>query len=295
MKVSAEHHQSIREVQDLIHGDKLIDDAVAYLKPRLPFRPKVGIVLGSGLGDYADKLPVKMEEAYSGIPGFPTCSIAGHRGRLVITDPCGVPTAILQGRVHRYEGWSLDEVTRPVRVLAALGIEIVILTCAAGGLGDLAPGSLMLVQDHLNLMGENPLRGITPGTSGESPFVEMAGAYDPNLLELAGRAAQATQIAAPRGVLACLPGPTFETPAEAAMLKRLGADAVTMSTVPEVIVARALKLRILAFALITNQSGAVHEGANAHHQVIEVACSRAEMVERVMDRILGDLAAMLAG
>ena len=267
-----------------------VREAVAYLKARLPFRPRVGIVLGSGLGGYADRSPMHLVESYQKIPGFPPCSVEGHQGRLVVADRCGVPVVMLQGRAHRYEGLTLEAVTRPVRVLADLGVDTLILTCAAGGLTEGQTGTLMFVQDHLNLMGDNPLIAVSGERKESVEFTEMADAYDPALLDLADHAAKAMNIPVHRGVLACVPGPTYETPAEAAMLKQLGAHAVCMSTVPEVIVARALNLRVLAFALITNQSGVRQERTSAHHRVVSVAESKAKMVEIFLDRILTNLA-----
>jgi len=266
-----------------------VERAGEYLRPRLPFAPRVGIVLGSGMGPYADKAPVKLVEAYRDIPGFPVCTIAGHLGRLVLTDRCGIPVALLQGRAHRYEGHTLEFITRPMRVLAGLGVETGIVTCAAGGLADLSVGEIMLVEDHLNVSGDNPLVSQAGAESAFGGFVEMAGAYDPGLLDLAQDVAQSESLPARRGVLACVLGPTYETRAEAAMLRTLGAHAVNMSTVPEVIVARSLGLRVLAFALITNQAGVPVSQSASHHQVVATGESKAEAIGRFLDRLLARL------
>ncbi len=267
-----------------------VEAAVAHLRPRLPFRPRVGLVLGSGLGVYAERHPAKLEVDYADIPGFPPCTVEGHRGRLVFSDAAGPPAVLMQGRIHRYEGRSLQEVTRPVRILGALGIDTLILSCAAGALADIPAGQLMLVHDHLNLMGDNPLIGLSREPKGVDGFVEMATAYDASLLDLAESCAASVGVSVRRGVLGCVIGPTYETPAEAAMLRRLGADAVSMSTVPEVIVACALRLRVLAFALITNQAGVPIDATGSHRAVVATAERMTEKVARFLDGVLSRLA-----
>lgn len=275
-----------------------VTQAVEYLRARLPARPAVGIILGSGLGSFAERPPILAAIPYADIPGFPVCSVEGHAGRLVLTEREGACVAILQGRAHRYEGVALATVTHPVAVLAELGVQTLIVTCAAGSLDEAEAGTLMLIEDHLNLMGDNPLMGAGPakgaqaGRSGirVSGFVEMAQAYDPALLEIAEQVAGASGLSIRRGVLAAVAGPTYETAAEAEMLRRLGAQAVSMSVVPEVIVARALKLRVLGLALITNRSGAALDGRVGHPQVVAVAESRADSVAALLDGLLRRLA-----
>lgn len=270
-------------------ASSLVQQAVGFLHSRLTGRPSVGIILGSGLGAYAEQAKALAAIPYQEIPGFPRCSVEGHTGRLVLTERAGVCVAILQGRVHRYEGYALDTVTRPVRVLAALGVQTLIVTCAAGALDDAPPGTCMLIEDHLNLMGDNPLLGPAPGGGGFGGFVEMAGAYDRALLALAERAALDAGLPVRRGVLAAVTGPTYETEAEAAMLGRLGAQAVSMSTVPEVIVARALGLRVLGLALITNRAGAPLDRQVGHRQVVTMAASKAASVGIWLDGVLAGL------
>ncbi|TAJ09091.1 MAG: purine-nucleoside phosphorylase [Nitrospirae bacterium] len=266
-----------------------VQPAVEFLRSRLPGRPSVGIILGSGLGGYADEAQALAAIPYQEIPGFPRCSVEGHAGRLVLTERGGACVAILQGRVHRYEGYALDTVIRPVRVLAALGVQTLIVTCAAGALDDAPPGTCMLIEDHLNLMGDNPLMGAAPGGGGFGGFVEMAGAYDRALLALGERAALAAGLPVRRGILAAVTGPTYETGAEAAMLGRLGAQAVSMSTVPEVIIARALGLRVLGLALITNQAGAPLDCQVGHRQVVAMATSKAAAIGIWLDGVLDGL------
>lgn len=269
-----------------------VEAAVACLRPRLPFRPRVGLILGSGLGVYADRHPATLVVDYAEIPGFPSCTVEGHRGRLVFAAPGGVPAVLMQGRIHRYEGRSLEEVTRPVRILGALGIDTLILSCAAGALVDMPAGQLMLIHDHLNLMGDNPLIGLGREQNDIDGFVEMAAAYDASLLDLAESHASLIGVPARRGVLGCVTGPTYETAAEAAMLRRLGADAVSMSTVPEVIMARALRLRVLAFALITNQAGVPVREAESHRAVVATAERMTEKVAGFLDGFLSGLAGL---
>jgi purine-nucleoside phosphorylase len=273
---------------DDVAPSSLVQQAVEYLLPKLPARPTVGIILGSGLGTFAERSPSLATIPYEEVPGFPICSVEGHAGRLVLTERSGPCTAILQGRVHRYEGHSLEEVTRPVRVLAALGVSTLVVTCAAGALDAMAPGTVMLIEDHLNLMGDNPLLGVAGGSE---RFVEMAGAYDSTLLALAERVAKEAGVPVRRGVLAAVSGPAYETAAEAAMLARLGAQAVSMSTVPEVIIARSLGLRILGLAVITNRSGVRLSEPKGHAEVMAVAESRAASIGTLLDGILQRLTA----
>src|SRR6185295_1216767 len=203
--------------------DSPIIPAVAYLRPRIPFCPSVVLVLGSGLGRIADHCTDSLTLDYSEIPGFPPCSVRGHAGRLHLGTWHGVPLAVLEGRAHRYEGHTLEEVTRPIRTLAALGSRTLIITCAAGALNDATPGTLFLIEDHLNLMGDNPLLAAPYRCTEALRFLEMVDAYDQEMRAIAVSAAERSGIVLERGVLACLAGPTYETAAEAEMLRRLGA------------------------------------------------------------------------
>jgi purine-nucleoside phosphorylase len=260
-----------------------IRGAVEFLQDRLPCPPLVILVLGSGLAAVADQCTVQKRWPYADIPGFPTCSIEGHAGRLTSATWRGLPVAVLEGRAHPYEGDSQEAVTRPIRTLAALGARILITTCAAGALHDAAPGTLFLIDDHLNLMGGSPLQGSSDWTSGRR-FVEMADAYDEQLRELAEDAARRAGIVMQRGVLACVRGPQYETAAEAEMLRRLGAQAVNMSVAPEVIAARCAHLRVLGLAVLTNRAGCAL-AASDHHQVVAVAESRAKTMAVLLDGV----------
>src|SRR5207302_11086664 len=193
-----------------------IEQAVRTVRDRYAGTPAVGLVLGSGWGPIAGRSGTSTSIPYAEIPGFPRCSVEGHAGSLILDQSWGPLTAILQGRAHRYEGWSLEEVTFPVRVLAACGVKTVVVTNASGGLQGVEPGELVLIADHLNLMGDHPLIGI--GGS-EGRFVEMVDAYDPGLLQLAEEMARKNGLLLKRITLAAVTGPSYETPAEAQMLR----------------------------------------------------------------------------
>lgn len=212
--------------------------------------PRVGLVLGSGLGALADELEGAVKISYADIPHLPTSSVAGHAGKLCVGQLAGVTVACLQGRIHAYEGHPLARVVFGVRLLAELGCRAVLLSNAAGGIAErLQPGNLMRIEDHLNLMGDSPLRG--PNARGPR-FPDMSRAYDLELGRLCEQAAGECGVPLERGVYAALLGPSYETPAEIRMLAALGADAVGMSTVPEVIALRQLGVRVAAVSCITN-------------------------------------------
>jgi len=249
--------------------DALVSRAAAFLRRRLPSIPRVAVVLGSGMGDLDLGRP-SLEIPYARVPGFPTVRVAGHPGRLSLVGGA----AILRGRVHYYEGRSMDEVVRPVRALARAGVTSLLLTNAAGGIHRaFRTGDLMVISDHLNLMGANPLRG---GPN----FLDLTSLYESRLPSLRGLR---------RGVYAGVAGPSYETPAETEMLRRLGADAVGMSTVPEAIAARQEGLRVVALSLITNPAAGTTRKPVSHAEVLEAAArARAAMAERIR-RILSDL------
>lgn len=230
----------------------MILEAQTYLESGTTFKPLAGLVLGSGLGELDLPLEAPLRIPYTEVPHFPRSTAPGHRGVLLLGGLKGVPVAVLHGRFHYYEGYSASEITFPVRVLGALGIKTLILTNAAGGLNPLfKPGDIMGIVDHINLIPENPLRGFQDESLGER-FPDMSRAYDPELLDIAEQVALAQGLVLRRGVYAAVPGPSLETPAETRFLRIAGADAVGMSTTPEVIVARSLGLRILGFSVISN-------------------------------------------
>jgi purine-nucleoside phosphorylase len=246
-----------------------VSRAAAFLRRRLPSRPRLAVVLGSGMGDLDLGLP-EAELPYARIPGFPRARVAGHPGRLSLVGGA----AILRGRVHFYEGHSMDEVVRPIRVMARLGVTSVVLTNAAGAIRRVfRPGDVMLIADHLNLMGTNPLRG-------GPHFVDLSGLYETRLRALRGLR---------RGVYAGVSGPTYETPAETAMLRALGADAVGMSTVPEAVAARQAGMRVLGLSLITNAAAGTTKKPVSHAEVLEAGVRARARMAALLARILSEL------
>lgn len=262
-----------------------IAEAVRYLEPRLGRRPAVTLVLGSGLGALADRVEEPVTIPYAEIPGFAPSTVAGHAGRLVAGRLEGVDVLAYQGRYHAYEGHEPAALAVPVRTAAALGADTLLVTCAAGGLDPArGPGTLMLLSDHLNLMGRNPLVG--PVRPGEARFPDMTAPYDPELRALAEAVAEEEGVDVTEGVYAAVLGPSYETPAEIRMLARLGADAVGMSTVPEVIAARAAGLRVLGIALITNHAAGISGEPLDHAEVIAEGAAAAERFQRLVRGVL---------
>ena len=231
--------------------------------------PAVGLVLGSGLGSLGDEFEEAVRIPYEDLPHWPPVGVVGHSGNLVAGLLEGVPAVALKGRAHLYEGHSAGVVTLPVRVLAALGIRALFVSNAAGAINpDFEPGDLMLISDHLNLMGQNPLTG--PVVAGDLRFPDMTDAYDTKLRNLARETALSADLPLKEGVYAGLLGPSYETPAEIRMLERMGADAVGMSTVPEVIVAGALGLRCFGVSCMTNFAAGISPEPLSHTDVMQV-------------------------
>ncbi len=226
-----------------------------YLAKANKLRPRVAIVLGSGLGAVVEMVEIETAIAYKEIPNFPATTVAGHKGRLIFGHVGHTPVAVFDGRLHYYEGLPMEQVAYPAYVAQELGANVFIATNAAGGISDaFRPGDLMLVRDHLNLLGDNPLRGAHDAQLGGPRFPAMSAAYDSELLELAVRTARACDIQLYLGIYAAMSGPSYETDAELHMLYKLGADAVGMSTVPEVIAARQAGMRVLALSVIANDA-----------------------------------------
>ena len=244
-----------------------IDRAVASIRTHSELAPALGFVLGSGLGAFADEIEQAVRIDYAAIDGFPLPAVAGHGGRLVLGRIGTTPGAVLQGRVHLYEGHAPELVVRPVRVLAALGIEVLVLTNAAGAVNTAyAPGDVMVIRDHLNLQGANPLVGPNDDELGPR-FPDMSAAYDAGLSDLLQECAGSAGLTVHAGVYAGMLGPSYETPAEIRMLRILGADAVGMSTVAEVIAARHTGLRVGAVSLITNKAAGLSATPLSHQEV----------------------------
>ena len=256
-------------------------DAVARRLDGL--RPRVAIVLGSGLGSVADAVQSAIRIPYSAIPGFPEPGAPGHKGELVGGTLEGVPVVVQSGRFHLYEGHAPDVAALPTRVFAALGATTLVVTNAAGGIRHtFRPPTLMLIADHINLMFRNPLEGALE--EGEQRFPDMSDPYDRELRALAREVALQQQIGLEEGVYAALLGPSYETPAEIRMLARLGADAVGMSTVPEVIAARARGIRCLGFSSITNVAAGLSAAPLSHEEVLAAGA-----------RLAGQLATLIRG
>lgn len=249
--------------------------------------PELAIVLGSGLGHLAEHVSKAVHIAYDRIPGFPLPTVKGHAGKLVAGTFAGRPVIMQSGRFHMYEGHSADLSTLPVRVFAELGVRTLIVTNAAGGVRrSFTPGTLMLIADHLNMTGRNALVG--EALPGEERFPDMSGAYDAELRKLARQVAKQRGIPLEEGIYAGLLGPNYETPAEVRMLAALGADAVGMSTVVEVIVARARGIRCLGISTVTNAAAGISEQPLSHAEVMEAA-------ERVKDHLGALVEGVVAG
>lgn len=233
-------------------------------------KPDIGIILGSGLGELADEIK-GINIPYSEIPGFKSSGVHGHAGKLVIGELNSKTVVAMQGRLHYYEGNTIQEVVYPVRIMKLLGITKLIVTNAAGGVNtNFVPGDLMLIADHLNLLGNNPLIGKNYDEFGPR-FLDMSYAYDKALFDLAEKTAKELNIKTQKGVYAAMTGPTYETPAEVRMLRILGADAVGMSTVPEVIVANHMGVKVLGISCITNMAAGILDQPLNHAEVIDTA------------------------
>ncbi|GBC82370.1 Purine nucleoside phosphorylase 1 [bacterium HR10] len=263
-----------------------VQEAVRFIRARGVVSPEVGLVLGSGLGAVAERLADVLVLEYAEIPHFPPVTVVGHPGRLWLGRLSATAVAVLQGRFHYYEGYSMEEVTFPVRVLGALGVRELIVTNAAGGINlRLRPGSLMLIADHLNLMGVNPLRGPNEERFGPR-FPDMTAVYSPRLRALAREVAREMGLTLEEGVYAAVSGPSYETPAEVRMLRQLGADAVGMSTVPEAIVARHMGMEVLGISVIANMAAGIAERPLRHEDVLEAAARAAEILAEWLARLI---------
>jgi purine-nucleoside phosphorylase len=262
--------------------------AIAWIRGRTDVVPAAGLVLGSGLGGFADRLQHATAIPYDEIPSFPVSRVPGHAGRLVVGELVAggatVPVVAMQGRVHGYEGWPAADVAFGARVLCRLGVKLLLVTNAAGGVNPaFAPGELVRIVDHLNLSGQNPLAGENDDRVGPR-FPDLSDAYDARLGALLEETARDLGIALRTGVYACMPGPSYETPAEVRMLRTFGADLVGMSTVPEVIAARHMGVPVVGVSVVTNHAAGLARKPLSHDEVARTA-------EQVRDR----LAALVEG
>jgi len=267
----------------------VIAGAVEHVRARIGIVPRVGVILGSGLGGFARAVEDAVRVPYAEIPGFPEVSVAGHAGVLTAGRVGGVACAVMQGRFHRYEGYDAAMTALPPRMLIRLGIDTLIVTNAAGGITrTLRPGDLMLIDDHINLTGANPLIG--PVLDGEVRFPDMSEPWDRGLQRIAESVAAREGIRLGRGVYCGLPGPSYETPAEVRMLERLGADAVGMSTIPEVLVARASGVRVLGVSLISNPAAGHAAAPLTHEEVLAAGEAASTSLRRLLCGVLEVLA-----
>jgi purine-nucleoside phosphorylase len=259
------------------------ESAAAFILSQTPVRPTIGLVLGSGLGAFADDLSGSTRIPYSQIPAFPRSTAIGHAGQMVIGTTNGVAVAAMQGRVHLYEGYSPKEVVFPIRVFARMGIRALLLTNAAGGINlEYQQGALVVITDHINLQGENPLVGPNNDRFGLR-FPDMTQAYWKPYREMALAQARKLGLKLYQGIYAGLLGPSYETPAEIRYLRAIGADLVGMSTVPEVIAARHMGLKVLAISCVTNMAAGILDQVIRHEEVLQTA-----------DRVKGDFVALLS-
>lgn len=281
------------------HGPDLVaraDEAAEAIRQAAGARPpKVAVVLGSGLNGLVERFADRKVIPYATIPHFPTTTVAGHAGNVVIGTVDGAGAILLQGRFHYYEGHDLRAVTFPVRVLQRLGVETLILTAATGGVRpELRPGNLVCLSDHLNLIGSNPLRGPNDARLGER-FPDMTEVYSKRLRNMAKEEARRLGVQLVSAVYACLPGPSYETPAEIRMLRALGADVVGMSTAPEAIVARQAGMEVLGLALVANAAAGVLAAPIRHEDVLEAGRKAAPILGKLIRRVILRLAGVDSG
>jgi purine-nucleoside phosphorylase len=269
-----------------------IGAAAAHLRSRIGSPPAISIVLGSGLGAIEAQLTEAIVVPFEEVPGYPAPTVQGHAGRYVMGRLGGVPVLLQCGRFHFYEGHSSEVVAAPVRVAAAIGIKAVVFTNAAGGIrSSLVPGDIVLLEDHINAMFRSPLVG--PERAGETRFPDMSAPYDHVLRRVVLDTARESGAELQEGVYVAVLGPAYETPAEVRMLERLGADVVGMSTVPEVIVARALGLRCLGFSVVTNRAAGLGGAGVSHQEVIEAGRLAGARLAALLGRLLPRVAAEL--
>jgi purine-nucleoside phosphorylase len=271
------------------YGSAAASAAAAAVRDRVgELSPEVAIILGSGLGGLADQISAASRIPFEDVPGFPPATVVGHAGALVVGELGGKMVVALAGRFHMYEGHTPQVAAYPVRVMRALGARTLLASNAAGGIRrDLATGDLMIIEDHINLTFANPLTG--PLQEGDERFTDMSHPYDPELRYLLSKVAERERIEVKSGVYACLPGPSFETKAEVRMLERLGADAVGMSTVPEVIVARTLGMRVAAVSCIANPASGITDAPVVHKDVLDVTARAADRFQRLVRGFVAEL------
>lgn len=267
----------------------IIDEAVRIIRQRTDLVPEVGMILGSGLGDYADRIENPVKIPYQDIPNFPVSTVAGHAGQFVLGNRNGKTVIAMQGRIHYYEGYTQRQITLPVRIMKRLGIRNMLLTNASGGVNlSFAPGTLMMISDHINYSGSNPLLG--PNFEIDGPrFPDMSLVYPKELRDKLRQCAAREGIALQEGVYMMFSGPCYETPAEVRMARTLGADAVGMSTVPEGIVCAHCGIPVLGISCITNYAAGILDQPLSHQEVVETAARVKDTFVQVVDLILKEV------
>jgi purine-nucleoside phosphorylase len=267
----------------ILFMNEKVHEALTALKRHIDHQPKIGIILGSGLGALADGLQNAVSVRFEDIPNFPVSSVDGHRGEVVCGYLCGANLFILSGRVHYYEGYSMRQVVFPVRVMAAFDVKTVIIANAVGAVNETyKPGDIVAISDHINLMGDNPLRG-------SSDFVDLTEAYSSELRNLAQKIADKLGITLQSGVYMAYSGPSYETPAEIRAMRSMGADIVGMSTVPEVIMANSLGMKVLGLSMVTNMAAGMSGKPLSHQEVIETSKNESEKFNALVKGIIEQL------
>jgi purine-nucleoside phosphorylase len=263
--------------------DEKVVEAASALKHRNHHQAKIGLILGSGLAGLADEIKDAVRTRFEDIPNFPVSSVDGHRGEVVCGRLCGADLFILSGRVHYYEGYSMQQVVFPVRVMAAFGVNTVVITNAAGAVNEsFAPGDIAAISDHINLTGDNPLIGSSEG-------VDLSQAYSAELIELAGQVASRLGITLQSGAYVAYSGPSYETPAEIRAMRIMGGDMVGMSTVPEVILASSLGMKVLGLSMITNMAAGICPKPLSHQDVIETSHTASPKFKALVKGIIEQL------
>ena len=264
----------------------MINETIKYIEKNIKdFKPELGIILGSGLGDFADSLD-GIRIKYSDIPGFETSTVSGHKGQLVFAEVEGRKAVIMQGRYHYYEGYHISRIVYPIKVMKKLGVKNLIVTNAAGSVNkEYNAGDLMVISDHINLMGVNPLIGENDSTLGER-FPDMSDIYKHSLCDLAQEKGKELGLVIRKGVYVAMSGPSYETPAEINMLRIMGADAVGMSTVPETLVANYCGMDVLGISCITNSAAGVKQIRLSHEEVVETAARVKESFKKLLVSVI---------
>lgn len=263
-----------------------VKETIDFIKLKTNKLPKVGLILGSGLGSLADRIENSVVIKYEDIPNFPISTVEGHEGQLVIGELAGKIVVAMQGRFHYYEGYPLKDVTFPIRAMIGLGVESIIVTNAAGGVNtEYKPGDLMIITDHINFTGQSPLVGENLNELG-SRFVDMTWAYNKDYIEIARKSGEKLGLNLKEGIYMWFSGPTYETPAEVRLARMLGADAVGMSTVPEVIVANHQGVKVLGMSCITNMAAGILDQPLNHEEVVETSMKVKDNFEKLLVEIL---------